>query len=83
MNVAEEIHALVEVRDCVGLVTHEVVESVGAIGVNETVAYPLSCADTGAGLANRWNMESKTCLSLMSVTTSKADSTPSLSTVPA
>lgn len=31
-------------RDCVGLIADEVVETVGAVGVDEAVADPLACA---------------------------------------
>ena len=46
-EVAEDVVGLVEVRDCVGLVADEVVEAVGAVGVDEAVAYPLAGADAG------------------------------------
>ena len=44
-KVAKEVHGLVEMGDCVGLVPDEVVETVGAVGVDEAVADPLACAD--------------------------------------
>ena len=31
--------------DCIGLIADEVIETVGAVGVDEAVAYPLSRAD--------------------------------------
>ena len=44
-QVAEEIHGLVEVRNGVGLIADEVVEAVGAVGVDKAVADPLAGAD--------------------------------------
>lgn len=43
-EVAEEVHGLVEVGDGVGLVTDEVVEAVGRVGVDEAVSDPLACS---------------------------------------
>ena len=43
-QVAEEVHWLIEMGDCVGLIADEVVEAVGAVGVDEAVADPLACA---------------------------------------
>ena len=45
MKVAKEVHGLVEMGDCVGLVADKIVETVGAVGIDEAVADPLSCAD--------------------------------------
>ena len=44
LDVAEEVHGVVEVADGVGLVADEVVEAVGAVRVDEAVSYPLSGA---------------------------------------
>ena len=44
-EVTEEVHGLVEMGDCVGLITDEVVETVGAVGIDEAVADPLASAD--------------------------------------
>ena len=44
-EVTEEVHGLVEMRDCVGLVANEIVETVSAVGIDEAVADPLACAD--------------------------------------
>ncbi len=41
-EVAEEVRRLVEVGDGVGLFAHEVVEAVGAVGVDEAIADPLA-----------------------------------------
>lgn len=51
-EVAEEIHRLIEVGDGVGLVADEVVEPVGAVGVDETIADPLACADGFVDVGN-------------------------------
>ena len=68
--------------DGVGLITDEVVESVGAVGVDEAVADPFTSSYTvslagkfGGGILGTHD-------SLMSVITSKAASTPSSSTCP-
>ena len=46
LDVSEEIHGLIEMRDCVCLVTDEVVQAVCAVCIDEAVTNPLSSSDT-------------------------------------
>jgi hypothetical protein len=74
----------IEVGDGVRLITDQVVQAVGAVGVDEAVANPATCANTVILLAVSMDMIRRitSYLSLMSHTTSKADSAPSSSTSP-
>lgn len=73
----------VEGGDAVDLVADEVVQAVGAVGVDEAVTNPLTCANAESSQYNHSvTMLRSAHLSLMSVTTSKADSTPSSSASP-
>lgn len=44
-KVAKEVHGLVEVGDGISLVAYQIIEAIGAVGVDEAVANPLACAD--------------------------------------
>lgn len=69
--------------DGVGLITDQVVEAVCAIGVDEAVADPATCAHTvDVLIISLVGKHLETYLSLMSQTTSKADSAPSSSISP-
>lgn len=70
-------------RDGVGLIADEVVEPVRGIRINKTITDPLASPDTeGRSAAVDCHRFGTTHVSLMSVMTSKAASTPSSSTVP-
>jgi hypothetical protein len=74
----------VEVGDGVGLITDQIVQAVGAVGVDEAVANPATSANALIPLAVYIDMTGPITqyLSLISQTTSKADSAPSSSTSP-
>jgi hypothetical protein len=46
LDVPEEVHWLIEVGNCVGLVSHEVVKAVRAVGIDEAVTNPFSGSNT-------------------------------------
>lgn len=86
-QVTEEIDALVEMVDGVGLVADQVVEAVGRVGVDKAIADPFGGFDPvflmlfqplTLFFANRnLEKEKKTHVSLISAMTSNASSTPS------
>jgi hypothetical protein len=64
----------------ISLVSHKIIESVGGISVNETITYPFSGPDPTKSVQAAC-LSRETYVSLMSVITSNAASTPSSSTV--
>jgi hypothetical protein len=77
-NHHEFVHVLVKVVERMRLVSDEVVEPVGRVGVDEAVAYPLAGLDaTRHGLNHVPPNERITYASELSAMSSKASSTPS------